>query len=186
MSSDAPIAPSNVTPINARSGSVGSLALAPEPVVAEPESVLHTEAPIAAVPTAAIAEPTTDDLARAQHAACDALADKFGMAAHSLEESEWTMAGHELRIQTTQPKPMMSIVFTPDVERVIKASLRTSGLGAFKLVLLAGEPAAAKMKKPRAPRAGSVDAKAREHPLVQHAQKLFNAEVLSVQDLRKD
>ena len=175
----APIAPSNVTPINARSSSLGSLALSPDPVVPVAE-------PMAVVPPTIEGEPTPDNLSRAQQAACDALAHKLGMAAHALEESEWKTAGNELRIQTAQPKSMLSLVFTPDAERIIKSSLRASGLGAFKLVLLPGEPASARSKKPRTPRAGSVDAKAREHPMVRQALTLFNAEVLSVQDLRKD
>ena len=186
MSSDTPIAPSNVTPINARSGSVGSLALAPEPVLpaAEPNSAPHLEA----VPPAAISAPTPDDLARAQQAAVAALeAQKLTSATHAIEESEWSVAAHDLRIQTTHPKSILSVLFPADAERILKTSLRASGLGAFKLHLLPGAPAAtAAPRKPRAPRTGSVEAKAREHPMVQQALTLFKAELLNVQDLRKD
>ena len=46
------------------------------------------------------------------------------------------------------------------------------------------EAAAAAEKKPRAAKSGSAQAKAMEHPMVQQAQTLFNAEIRSVIDLR--
>jgi DNA polymerase-3 subunit gamma/tau len=45
---------------------------------------------------------------------------------------------------------------------------------------------AAAAKKPRAAKAGSVQAMAMEHPIVQRAQTLFNAEIQSVIDLREN
>ena len=41
-------------------------------------------------------------------------------------------------------------------------------------------------KKPRAAKTGSVQAKAMEHPIVQRAQTLFNAEIRNVIDLREN
>ena len=55
--------------------------------------------------------------------------------------------------------------------------------GVLKFALLPGAPAAAASKKPRAAKAGSAEAKARQHPLVQQAQKLFDAEIQTVFDL---
>jgi DNA polymerase-3 subunit gamma/tau len=43
---------------------------------------------------------------------------------------------------------------------------------------------AAAAKKPKAVKTGSVQARALEHPIVQRAQTLFNAEIQSVIDLR--
>ena len=54
----------------------------------------------------------------------------------------------------------------------------------MKLVLLPGVKTAASAKKPKAVKAGSVQAIALEHPIVQRAQTLFNAEIQSVIDLR--
>ena len=56
----------------------------------------------------------------------------------------------------------------------------------MKLVLLAGAAKVGAAKAPKAARTGSVQAKAMEHPMVQHAQKLFGAEIQTVIDLRDD
>jgi DNA polymerase-3 subunit gamma/tau len=66
----------------------------------------------------------------------------------------------------------------------VKNALRDAGAGALKLVLLPGTKSAAAAKKPRAAKSGSAQAKAMEHPIVQRAQTLFNAEIRSVIDLR--
>jgi DNA polymerase-3 subunit gamma/tau len=42
-----------------------------------------------------------------------------------------------------------------------------------------------KTKAPKPARTGSAQAKALEHPMVQQAQKLFNAEIQTVIDLRE-
>jgi DNA polymerase-3 subunit gamma/tau len=52
------------------------------------------------------------------------------------------------------------------------------------LVLLPGTATATEKKKPRAAKTGSAQAKAMEHPVVQQAQRLFNAEIRNVIDLR--
>ena len=54
-----------------------------------------------------------------------------------------------------------------------------------RLTLLPGSPSAGATKKPKTARTGSVQAKALEHPMVQQAQKLFNAEIQTVIDLRE-
>ena len=55
----------------------------------------------------------------------------------------------------------------------------------MKLVLLPGvKTAESSAKKQRAPKTGSAQAKALEHPIVQRAQTLFNAEIRTVIDLR--
>ena len=177
--------------------SVGALALAPEPPrpIAVPTPVKLEEPPVAPpvqTPVAqnAVAEPpaeaVTGNVESAQHAACAALeAKKHTSAAHELEESAWTITGSELRIQTNQPKSVFNMMFNAEAERILKGALRESGLGTLKLTLLPADPAAkAVEKKPRAPRTGSVQAKAMEHPLVQQAQKLFHAEIRNVTDLR--
>jgi DNA polymerase-3 subunit gamma/tau len=74
-----------------------------------------------------------------------------------------------------------------EAEKLIKAALRNAGAGALKLVLLPGVKAeGAAKKKPRAAKSGSAQAKAMEHPIVQRAQTLFNAEIRSVIDLREN
>ena len=60
----------------------------------------------------------------------------------------------------------------------------TAGAGSLKLVLLPGAATAVE-KKQRAAKTGSVQAKAMEHPIVQQAQRLFQAEIRNVIDLRE-
>jgi DNA polymerase-3 subunit gamma/tau len=53
----------------------------------------------------------------------------------------------------------------------------------LKLVLLPGSASSA-AKKPKIAKAGSVEDMAAKHPVVQEAQRLFNAEIRNVIDLR--
>ncbi len=136
-------------------------------------------------------QPSTDapqgEAGQLQAAAVEALfaTKKHNSAAEQLDESTWTIANGEVRISTTLSKPLMATIFRPDVEAIIKAALRERGLTAVRLVFM---PAAIddKPKAPKKPRTGSAQAKALEHPTVQAAQRLFNAEVTNVFDLRKD
>ncbi len=122
-----------------------------------------------------------------QAAAVEALfaTRKNNSAAEQLEESTWTIANGDVHIATTLSKPMMATIFRPDIESIIKTALREKGLAGARIVFV---PAALddRPKAPKKPRTGSVQAKALEHPTVQQAQRLFNAEVTNVFDLRKD
>jgi DNA polymerase-3 subunit gamma/tau len=75
------------------------------------------------------------------------------------------------------------VVVNGEAERIVREALKAAGAGALKLEFLPGAAAAAAPKKARAARTGSAQAKAMEHPIVQQAQRLFNAEVLNVIDL---
>jgi DNA polymerase-3 subunit gamma/tau len=107
-------------------------------------------------------------------------------AADALEDAEWTVAGGEIRVQTELSKTMLPMVVNPEAEKIVRAALRDAGAGALKLVLLPGAPVAAAAKKPRAAKTGSAQARALEHPIVQRAQTLFNAEIRNVIDLREN
>jgi DNA polymerase III subunit gamma/tau len=71
----------------------------------------------------------------------------------------------------------------PEAEKIVRGVIRSAG--ASKLTLLAGaaRQAQAAEKKPRAVRPGSAQSKAMEHPMVQQAQRLFDAEIQTVIDL---
>jgi DNA polymerase-3 subunit gamma/tau len=103
-------------------------------------------------------------------------------AADALADAEWMVAEGEVRVQTELSKTMLPMVINAEAEKLIKAALRDAGAGVLKLVLLPGVKTTA--KKPKAVKAGSVQAMAMEHPVVQRAQTLFNAEIQSVIDLR--
>jgi len=90
----------------------------------------------------------------------------------------------EIRVQTDLSKTMLPMVVNSEAEKLVKNALRDAGAGALKLVLLPGTKSAAATKKPRVAKSGSAQAKAMEHPIVQRAQTLFNAEIRSVIDLR--
>jgi DNA polymerase-3 subunit gamma/tau len=121
-----------------------------------------------------------------QRAAVKALsgAKSQDTAADALGDAEWAIESGEIRVQTELSKTMLPMVINAEAEKLIKAALRDAGAGALKLVLLPGVKSAAATKKPKAAKAGSVQAIAMEHPVVQRAQTLFNAEIQSVIDLR--
>jgi DNA polymerase-3 subunit gamma/tau len=121
-----------------------------------------------------------------QKASVDALikANNQDTAADALGDAEWVVAGGEVRVQTELSKTMLPMVINAEAEKLIKAALRDAGAGALKLVLLPGVKSATAAKKPKAAKAGSAQAMAMEHPIVQRAQTLFNAEIQSVIDLR--
>jgi DNA polymerase III subunit gamma/tau len=174
---------------------------APAPVIA-PAARVETVAPVKAkVPEIrAVAEPAIEDVpgdvpvasgasqsgAELQRVAIEALAGLKGQdtAAEALEDATWTVEAGEIRVQTGVSKAMLAIVVNPEAEKVVRAALRTAGAGSLKLVLLPGAATAVE-KKPRAAKTGSVQAKAMEHPIVQQAQRLFQAEIRNVIDLRE-
>jgi DNA polymerase-3 subunit gamma/tau len=121
-----------------------------------------------------------------QAAAVDALSKTKNQAtpADALADAVWTVTNGEVHVQTELSKTMLSMVINGETEKLVKSALREAGAGALKLVLLPGVKTAAAPKKPRAAKSGSAQAKAMEHPIVQRAQTLFNAEIRTVIDLR--
>jgi DNA polymerase III subunit gamma/tau len=123
-----------------------------------------------------------------QRVAVDALsaAKNQDTAADALTDAEWTVTEGEVRVQTELSKTMLPMVINGEAEKLVKNALRDAGAGALKLVLLPGVKTAAATKKPRAAKSGSAQAKAMDHPVVQRAQTLFNAEIRTVIDLREN
>jgi DNA polymerase-3 subunit gamma/tau len=142
------------------------VAPSPLPVSDSPQSGSHSAEDLQRLATEALAA------AKSQGTATDALAD-----------AEWTIAGDEIRVQTELSKTMLSMVINTDADRIVRAALRSAGAGQLKLLLLPGAANAAAQKKPRAAKTGSAQAKAMDHPVVQQAQRLFNAEIRNVIDL---
>lgn len=166
---------------------------APEavPAVAAPQ---EKEAPAPVAATVVGAPPAKQNTASASHnatelqrIATDALmaAKSQSSAADALADAEWTIDGFDLRVQTELSTTMLPMVINPEAEKIVRTALRDAGAGALKLVLLPGAANSAAAKKPRAARSGSVQARAMEHPVVQQAQKLFDAEIRNVIDLRE-
>ena len=121
-----------------------------------------------------------------QQAAVDALtgAKNQDTAADAVADAEWIVTDGEVRVQTGISKTMLPMVVNAAAEKLIKGALRDAGAGALKLTLVPGVKTTAAPKKPRAAKSGTAQAKAMDHPIVQRAQTLFNAEIRSVIDLR--
>jgi DNA polymerase-3 subunit gamma/tau len=152
-------------------------------VILEPETITLAAA---AAATAEPAVPAGQSGEEFQRIAVEALsaAKSQGSAADALADSEWTVTGDEIRVQTELSKTMLPMVVNPEAEKIVRAALRGSGAGQLKLVLLPGAGSSSAAKKPRAAKSGSAQAKAMDHPVVQQAQRLFNAEIRNVIDLR--
>ncbi len=135
---------------------------------------------------AAAAPATTPEAAALQQAVVNALADAKGQksAADALDDAEWTLDATTVTIQTGVSKIMLPIILNPEAEKIVRAAILAHGITGLKLNVLPGAPAAT-VKKTRTPRAGSAQSKASAHPIVQQAQRLFNAEIRSVIDLRE-
>jgi DNA polymerase-3 subunit gamma/tau len=154
------------------------------PVAAlEPEAPSVEEAVSSSPATPSGTSPSAGDLQRVATEALSA-AKSQGSAADVIADSEWTIEGGEIRVQTALSKTMLPMVINPDADRVVRAALRTAGAGSLKLVLLPGAANADAPKKSKPARTGSAQAKALDHPVVQQAQRLFNAEIRNVIDLR--
>jgi DNA polymerase-3 subunit gamma/tau len=158
--------------------------IAPLPTpVALPEPVSMPE-PVAAPQLPTVAAPEGDaDAAGLQRAAVEALqAARQSSAADALEDASWTLSNGEARVETQLSKIMLPAVINPEAEKIARSAVRA--LGVMKLTLVAGAAAAtAAAKKPKVAKAGSAQARALEHPLVQQAQRLFDAEIQTVIDL---
>ena len=167
--------------------------VAPEPPPApmlvtrqEPVAATVAEASPAIAPPAPVPSPAAvaADAAALQRQTVDALrAAKQTSAAEVMEDSEWSLVDGVVRVQTSLSPTMLPITMNAGAEKIARGVIRSAG-GA-KLTLLAGAatqtPSAP--KKPRESKPGSATAKAMEHPMVQQAQRLFDAEIQTVIDL---
>jgi DNA polymerase-3 subunit gamma/tau len=149
-----------------------------QPDIALPSPVFETTAP----PPASIALAASGH--DPQRAVVEALAAaKLTSAADAMADAAWTLTDGDANVQTELSKTMLPVVMNPEAEKITRAALRDVGI--LKLTLLPGVTAPTSVKKPRAARTGSVQARAQEHPMVQQAQKLFEAEIQTVIDLRE-
>ncbi len=108
-----------------------------------------------------------------------------GSAADAMEDAEWLVTGESICIQTSLSATMLPMVMNGEAEKVLRATLREAGGRAVRLEILPGKGVARDEAKrgQRGAAAGSAQAKAEQHPIVQQAQKLFRAEICNVIDL---
>ena len=165
-----PSASAKVTPTPTTDG---SLALAPEPTP-KPEDRPQ------------LVEPQTNlDLDALQSTLVSALAAVKGQqsASDAIHDATLAITGDTLNIQTTLSKPMLSVAFNAEANRILTNALRQSHPN-LKLSLLPGTASSAAPKKKRAAATGSAAELAENHPMVKEAKRLFSAEISNVIDLR--
>jgi DNA polymerase-3 subunit gamma/tau len=148
----------------------------------KPAPLAEAAAPPAKIPPAtSIAAPADDD---PQRAVIEALAAaKHTSAADAMADAVWTIAEGAANIQTELSKVMLPTVINAEADKIVRNTLRAVGIP--KVTLLPGAAKPAAEKKPKPARSGSAHAKALAHPMVQAAQKLFNAEIQTVIDLHE-
>ncbi len=168
----------------------------PQPRPSEPETI-ETESDPAEIPVlqSAIAPPpapSTTPLASVeeltpesvQQAIVAGLAQNGHASASTLlSTARFTLEATSLRIEVPGiGKKMLALTVNGAAEKIIKQELQRVGAPA-RFMVIPGEGVAA-TSAVAAPVQGSIQQAALEHPMVQRAREIFNAEVRSVVDLR--
>jgi DNA polymerase-3 subunit gamma/tau len=148
----------------------------------EPESGIRIVPPPS--PTTAAVASTSEDPDPIRAAVVEALAaNGHSTAAVMIDDAQWTIEGGGVKIAVNAKPTMIRITFNAAADRIIRQALSQAGAPS-RFMIVPGEGTASNAAtKPRIP-TGSVEAEARSHPLVTEAQKIFNAEIVSVVDLR--
>jgi DNA polymerase-3 subunit gamma/tau len=106
-------------------------------------------------------------------------------AAQLLGASNWILENASLRIEVPGiGKKMLALTINPNTEKLIRHQLQRLGAPA-RFLIVPGEGSPTGQAPVPAPISGSIQEAALSHPIVQRAKELFNAEVLSVIDLRQ-
>ena len=122
-------------------------------------------------------------------AICEALAQGgHETAASKFEAGVWKWDGNELRIRVGVSKTLLDMVYTAHAQQIVRDAFRglTQSGRAVKVEPgeVSGTNIAKVAPKPVVRDANGSDARPQDHPLIQHAQELFRAEVRSVVSLR--
>jgi len=143
----------------------------------EPDPVSEP-APAAAIPAGAL------DAEDAKQAIVAALSlQGHASASRLISTGRFTLEAASLRIEVPGiGKKMLALTVNSAAEKIVKQELQRLG-GPARFMVIPGEGVAATTPV-AAPVAGSIQQAALEHPMVQRAKEIFNAEVRSVVDLR--
>jgi DNA polymerase-3 subunit gamma/tau len=129
-------------------------------------------------PSAAAIDPLRDAVVEALTAGGHAT------AAVLLEDGQWTLDGSSIRIAVSAKATMIRLTFNAAAEKLIRQALTQAGAPG-RFLIVPGEGSTSSGSAPRVRAAlGSIEQEARNNPLVQQAQSLFNAEIITVIDLR--
>ena len=168
-------------------------AAAAEPAqIAEPSSapsappIVPTETESSPLSTTAIApaSSSTVTVEAVQQAIISALAQQgHSSASQLISTARFTLEATSLRVEVPGiGKKMLALTINAAAEKIVKQELQRLG-GPVRFMVIPGEGIAA-TSAVAAPAAGSIQQTALEHPMVQRAKEIFNAEVRSVVDLR--
>ncbi len=105
-------------------------------------------------------------------------------AAILLEDGKWTLEPSQVRIEVGAKATMIRITFNAQAEKLIRAGLTQAGAPSRFLIVPGEASTASSSPVKRAAPQGSIEAEARNNPLVLQAQSIFNAEIVTVVDLR--
>jgi DNA polymerase-3 subunit gamma/tau len=106
-------------------------------------------------------------------------------AAQLLGAANWILDGASLRIEVPGiGKKMLALTVNANTEKLVRQQLQRLG-APTRFLIVPGDGAPAGQPPAAAPISGSVQEAALAHPIVQRAKELFNADVLSVIDLRQ-
>jgi len=156
-----------------------------------PSTVPAPKSPIPPSPPAQTAGPTAPPVSvngpapdAVQQAVVSALAQQGHATASALiSTARFTLEATSLRIEVPgMGKKMLALTVNAVAEKIIKQEVQRLG-GPARFMVIPGEGVAA-TSTVSAPVAGSIQEAALEHPMVQRAREIFNAEVRSVVDLR--
>ena len=185
-----PISPGVSHP--SESTTLGALALADpvqEPVVSDEPAIesgpqiVPPPPPAPPVSTAAAGDDVIDPIRAA--VVQSLTAGGHGTAATLVEDGKWTLEPSSVRIEVAAKATMIRLTFNAAAEKLIRAGLAQAG-APTRFSIVSGE-ALIGSSGPSKPRAalGSIENEARTNPLVMQAQSLFQAEIVSVIDLRE-
>jgi len=151
-------------------------------IESEPETTIDATPQIAATFNAALGD---EPIAPIRVAVVQSLiAGGHSTAAALVEDGKWTIDPASVRIEVAAKATMIRLTFNAAAEKLIRAGLAQAGAPTrFSIVSGEAQIGSTGPSKPRAPQ-GSIEAEARANPLVQQAQSLFQAEIVSVIDLR--
>jgi DNA polymerase-3 subunit gamma/tau len=170
---------------------VGALALAdqsedpiaPETSAASGPQIVPPQGPPPTLPVTAAAD-LPDDINAIISAVAQALTGGgHSTAAVLLEDGKWTIEGSSVRIEVNAKPTMIRITFNAAAEKLIRQALTQAGAPSRFMIVPGEGLASSGPAKVRAPQ-GSIENEARTNPLVIQAQSLFNAEIVTVVDLR--
>jgi DNA polymerase-3 subunit gamma/tau len=163
----------------------GALALAEPAEAAEStiESGPQIVPPIIPSSSAGDTPESTDDIR-------NAVAQTLSTGGHAtaavlIEDGKWIIEGSSVRIEVNAKPTMIRLTFNAAAEKLIRQALSQAGAPS-RFLIVPDEGLATSGAAPRVRTAlGSIENEARAHPLVIHAQSIFNAEIVSVVDLRE-